>query len=372
MRRLALLIVPLALALAVAAPASAHKVFIIGSEYSGGGGEAFRHDTPFYTGDAEGVLVEDSNASQYVLNSDGAVQAAGENTHGQLGDGSMTGSESLVTVELPKGVTVRSMGEADAEAVAVTTSGTVYGWGWNRADSLCVPGEDKETPATLPLSNIVAAAGGGEHMLYLTGSGNVLACGRNLYGELGVGERPAASARPMEVPGLTSVKQITAGGGDSCALTVKGEVWCWGSNLYGKVGVGSTARAIFTPTHVSLPEAAVEIYAGGDNKNGATLALTASHTLYAWGDGGSGALGTGSKEDEWSPVDTGMHYESIATGGQNSFGITSGGELFAWGSDSACGLGNGRCWGAVLTPTLLSTGVLQVSSTATSAMYLVE
>jgi hypothetical protein len=364
MRRIALIA---SFAVFVVAPSSAAARTISHWGTFIGGNNPSEVFSPITIPGGEVAAVQASNSSGYALESDGTIMAWGDNNQGQLGDGTTTeAQEDAVQVELPVGVRPVAIGQARNEAVAVTSTGHVYAWGQNQQGALCLNGTKLTTPIEVPgLGGIVAAAGGSTHMLYLTSSGHVLVCGSNENGELGLGEGVAAARTPTEVPGLSDITQIAAAGGAggrSAAIDAKGELFMWGNNEFGQIGVGSSAPVIWTPEHVSLPEAVASVSVGGDlpNGNGAVLALTSSGALYGWGDGAGGAIGDGSTQEQLSPVFTGMHFAQVATGGQQSFGLTSAGELF----------------GLVQSPSggrrvLLQRGVSAISATAETAVSLI-
>jgi alpha-tubulin suppressor-like RCC1 family protein len=363
MRRIALIA---SFALFVVAPSAAGARTVAHWGTFIGGDSSSEIFAPISIAGAEVAAVQASNSSGYALTSAGTILAWGDNDQGQLGDGTTTDvQEGAVQVELPAGVKAVAVGQARNEAVAVTSTGHVYAWGQNQQGSLCLKGTKLTTPTEVPgLSGIVAAAGGSTHMLYLSSSGHVLVCGSNENGELGLGEGVAGAKTATEVPDLSGITQIAAAGGAggrSAAVTGKGELFMWGDNEFGQIGVGSSAPVIWTPEHVSLPEPVASVSVGGDlpDGNGAVLALTGSGALYGWGDGAGGAIGDGSSEEELSPVFTGLHFAQIATGGQQSFGLTSGGNLFGFVQTQSGG-----------KRVLLQRGVSAISATAETAVSL--
>ena len=103
-----------------------------------------------------------------------------------------------------------------------------------------VPEPDRPLPAV---------AAGAMHSLVLTESGEVYAWGDNDDGQLGLGDREERLT-PTKVEGLPKVKAIAAGGGYSLALTESGEVYAWGNNAIGQLGLGDREERL-TPTKVT-------------------------------------------------------------------------------------------------------------------------
>jgi alpha-tubulin suppressor-like RCC1 family protein len=168
----------------------------------------------------------------------GAVKCCGSNAFGELGTMSTNGSA------VPHGVVGFSSGAIAAAAgfsasCAVTASGGVKCWGSNlhgqlgnasTADSL-VPGDVEGLS-----SGAVSVTIGLNHACVLTTAGGVKCWGWNFYGQLGNGHT-ADSFAPVDVKSLTSgVVSVSAGATHTCAVTEKGGIKCWGSNLYGELG----------------------------------------------------------------------------------------------------------------------------------------
>eukprot|EP00300_Choanocystis_sp_HF-7_P010150 c16812_g1_i1.p2 GENE.c16812_g1_i1~~c16812_g1_i1.p2 ORF type:complete len:170 (+),score=31.40 c16812_g1_i1:761-1270(+) len=93
----------------------------------------------------------------------------------------------------------------------------------------------------LERESIVSAAAGAHHTLLLTETGEVFAFGCNMNGELGVGSEEPFIAEPTLVSALMGccVVQIACGVSHSVAITDKGEMYSWGGNSYGQLGLGN-------------------------------------------------------------------------------------------------------------------------------------
>ena len=170
-----------------------------------------------------------------VILQDGTVRAFGNNTSGQLGDGTLTQRQTPMTV----------IGLADVKAVAaggyngnmgfslaLTQSGEVYSWGFNGQGQLGLNDTtNRVTPTKIPtLSGVKSIAAGSNHSLFLLNDGRVFFCGNNGAG--------GSSLLPVEVvsPLLVNIEKIVAGNagngtslhGNSFAINDKGEVFAWG------------------------------------------------------------------------------------------------------------------------------------------------
>jgi alpha-tubulin suppressor-like RCC1 family protein len=131
----------------------------------------------------------------------------------------------------------------------------------------------------LRTKNIIDVASGGarHHMLALSSSGQVYSWGDNPSGELGHGDTADTGATPALVQGLDGffVTQVFAGGhtyGFSAAVTRSGDVWMWGTNNSGQLGLPSSAGSGYnTPQQLSL-------------QNVKTMSTGGDHTLFLMGN----------------------------------------------------------------------------------------
>ena len=304
------------------------------------------------------------------LTTTGQVLGWGFNFDGELGNGTTTSSSTPVPVSLPSGTIATAIAAGNSHSLALTSTGQVLAWGYNGYGQL---GNGTTTSSSTPVAislpsgaSVIAIAGGLFHSLALTSTGQVLAWGYNVDGELGNGTNTKSST-PVQVslPSGTTVTAIAAGSTHSLALTSTGQVLAWGANGYGQLGNGSINNSNI-PVQVSLPSGfAVTAVDGGDIFS---LALTSTGQVLAWGSNAYGQLGNGTLTDRITPtvanVPSGTIVIAIAAGSIHSLALTSTGQVLAWGDNTNGQLGDGTNTSSS-TPVMVS--ALQTVVTAIAA-----
>ena len=278
------------------------------------------------------------------LKSDGTVWAWGDNTTGQFGDGTTTGSKVPVLVPGLSGV--RAVVAAVAHSLALKDNGTVWAWGYNSYGQL---GDgtttDRYTPVKVSgLTGVRAIAAGNGHSLALKDDGTVWAWGFNLNGQLGDGTTRGRRF-PVKVPGLSGVIAIAAGGSHSLALKNDGTVWAWGHNIHGQLGDGTTTSR-YTPIQVKDPKDPSTFITGItaiDAGSFHSLALKNDGAVWTWGYNIFGQLGDGTTAHSNIPVQVSglTNVTAIAAEFQHSLALQNNGDVWAWGNNLYGQLGDG-------------------------------
>ena len=139
--------------------------------------------------------------------------------------------------------------------------------------------------------------GGGNHFVALKANGEVWTWGYNGYGQLGIGNtetknRPTKTNIYNSKDETQSTYAIDVAAGYSHTLVLKsdGTVWAAGYNEYGQLGDSSTTNTSEFVQVTGIPEKVIAITAGGHS----SYALTESGKVYGWGYNYEGQLGRGS------------------------------------------------------------------------------
>ncbi len=162
--------------------------------------------------------------------------------------------------------------------------------------------------------------------------------GDNSDGELGNGSTTSSST-PTEVSGGLTFASVSAGYYATCGVTTAGAAYCWGFNADGQLGNGSTNNSS-APVAVSGDLSFTSVSAGSYNN---ACGVTTAGAAYCWGYNVDGELGNGSTTSSSAPVAVagGLEFVSLSAGYLHSCGVTTGGAAYCWGFNGDGGLGYG-------------------------------
>jgi len=227
-----------------------------------------------------------------VVTETGEVLAWGANDYGQLGDGSVESRRSPVRVALPS--TVRAVAAGWYHSIALTEAGEVFAWGFNAPDhTKC---RATTSPTLLLRGGVRTVVAGGVHSLALTETGNVLAWGGNEYGQVGDG---TTEQRLLPTPVASNVACIGAGDYHSVIINdVSHHILQWGFAVFGQLGCSSSWAVHARPAEVNFGFGAFDLTAGGIHN----LVVSTKGEVFSWGGNAHGQLGIGTTADRAVPV----------------------------------------------------------------------
>ena len=265
----------------------------------------------------------------------------GNNSYGELGNNTVTNRSSPVQT-VSGGTNWKQVSAGSQFTAAIKTDGTLWLWGRNAYGEL---GDSTTTRRSSPVqttsggTNWKQISCGSGHTAAIKTDGTLWLWGSNNNGQLGKNDTTNRLSPEQTISGGTNWKQVSAGRlRHTAAIKTDGTLWLWGSNANGQLGDN-------TVTSRSSP---VQTVSGGTNwkqlSSGwtSTAAIKTDGTLWLWGNNGSGQLGTDDTTSRSSPVQTvsaGTNWKQTEAGFQNIAAIKTDGTLWMWGRGSEGQLG---------------------------------
>lgn len=269
--------------------------------------------------------------------SDGTARCWGENSSGQVGDGTTVNRTSPRIVSGLTGASTLAAG--GFHSCALRTNGTVACWGDNTEGQFGTGSTaSSNTPVTVPgISDATTVSTGTYHTCVIRSGGTVWCWGDNAFGQVGNGSFSGDVLTPTQVAGISGASRISAGGWHTCAVA-GGSVYCWGLNDYGQIGTGSANDREPSPLAVNLTNV-VSVSAGDSH----TCVTRAPGDARCWGLNDYGQLGNGSTTNSGLPVQvSGLDgATSISAGFVHSCARRSNGSAWCWGNNDYGQLGDG-------------------------------
>lgn len=295
------------------------------------------------------TTIQSSGDHTCALDDDGDMWCWGFNARGQLGDGTTITSTIPVEVQNLPGMATRIVASI-YHSCAVLANGTAWCWGDNSHGAL---GDGTMTSSTIPvyvMSNVKDIAANMFTTCALQANGRVSCWGENNRGQVGT-DTCDDCEHPVELS-LTHVTQITMGSYFTCARLADGTARCWGANQYGQLGDGTTTDSN-VPVAVDGLDRATMIAPGGIHN----CVLIADGTVECWGLNQFGQLGDGTNAAHSTPVPvpdlTGISRgPRMASGLTHTCALRPDGSARCWGQHNVGQLGAGSIpWGYRSTPT---------------------
>lgn len=224
-----------------------------------------------------------------LLSENGRIWSVGRNLYGQLGNNTTRNSTEPIPVETDKSDWQYIFASADS-SYAIDSEGRLFAWGYNNHGQL---GNGNRLNSRIPIhvaTNLRwrKVVSGESHVLGVSTNGTLHTWGRNNRGQLGTGSISfTATMDPVRIGEDSDWTDVAAGFEYSMALRDNGEIFSFGINNYGQLGLGDIVNRT-SPTRVNLPVVS-RIFAGYFH----SFAIQMNGDVYAWGRNEDGQLGLG-------------------------------------------------------------------------------
>lgn len=294
--------------------------------------------------------------SMAAITEEGRLYTWGDNEYGQLGIGNTTnqGTPQDITnsLNLATGEYVTQVAIGPNHMLALSSENRLFGWGWNNAGEV---GDNTRVQRTSPVEitanfslgvdeNVIDIAAGFSTGFVITDAGTIYTWGLNNQGQLGKGD----TASEFDVTDHTSYYSLETEeeftdldiqNGHVLGLTNLGNLYAWGSNSSGQLGVGTTtsgSSAVNITANLSITEGeSITTFNAGNSHSVVTIT---DGTVLTFGENGYGQIGDGTSVDRTSPTDITSsfvfsvgEYVVAADAHSHNLVVTSLGRVFAWG-----------------------------------------
>jgi len=301
--------------------------------------------TKDYLLEVYGSILENSPASGLVVTPE--LWGWGQNALGALGTSDTTYRSTPVTT-FAGGNTWKQVSGGRYFTAAIKTDGSLWTWGHNQYGQLGI--NNTTSPIVTPVTTFAGGntwkqlSCGKNHTAAIKTDGTLWIWGRNFLGALGNnlsggGTESENRSTPITTfAGGNNWKQVACGEYHTMAIKTDGSLWGWGHNQFGMLGINNTDQKN-TPVTTILGGTNWKSVACGDIH---VLAIKTDGSLWVWGRGADGQLGTNNTADRSTPVTTfigGNDWKSIAGGVQHSAAVKTDGSLWVWGFNDLAQLG---------------------------------
>ncbi len=267
----------------------------------------------------------------------------GDNSHGQLGDGSLGGYNPSPVPAKGLQDLFLSVAAGGSTTCAVSKSGTLWCWGANGLGQVGVGSTSADIPVptqVVSLGGVVAVSTSSTHACAVapkSGVNELWCWGSNSFLQLGNPQASNPSLSPVKVLGFTASQVVASSNGantlgNSCAHS-GGSVFCWGRNADGELGRKSTGSPDANAAKVALLQQTKALASA----YGTTCAIEATTGVNCWGACKASEICGGAPPPVHTPV-------PISNG--DSWDIAVGQNVACTVGTGSAGMSEVRCWGS--------------------------
>ena len=262
-----------------------------------------------------------------IIKTDGTLWACGDNTYGQLGDGTTINRSS--PVQIVSMSNVQSVAAGSDHSLILKNDGMLWACGNNDFGQLADGTTTKRSTPVEVFSSVQNIAAGGQNSLIVRTDGSLWTCGANSFGQLCDGTTTDHSTL-TQVTSINNVQSVAAGTYHSLILKKDGTAWTSGWNMYGQLCDGTTTDHSTLMQVTSFSN--VQSLAAGSTH---TLILKKDGTLWACGNNFYGQLGDGTTIDRSTlvQVTSVSNVQGISAGGNQSLILKSDNTLLVSGAN---------------------------------------
>lgn len=287
-------------------------------------------------------------ANTLLLKNDSTLWVFGNNQFGELGTGNQQNIIEIPVMVEPNQKWI-SIFSGNYVSYTINKFGQLFSTGRNASGEFGnginrnKPHQVLSAEPFVAISTASATFNG--HTLAIDALGDLYSWGQNNDGQLGIGSNHTHQLTPTLVESEIPWKSIGSGFQFSAGVKQDSSLWSWGRNGQGQLGL---AQGIFSrnlPTRIGSENTWKEVVCGGEF----ALAIQYNGTLWAWGANTQGQLGIGSTGNQFTPVQVGSDttWIKLSSNHQHTLALKADSTLWSWGNNQHGRLGR---FGSTNTP----------------------
>ncbi len=282
----------------------------------------------------------------------GNLYCWGAGDSGQIGNGTNDSVNVPTQVIMPNGITSFNMVSANTNfSCAIANRGNIYCWGGAGAGQIgngANAGVNIPTSVIMPngVESFTKVSTNTQFSCAIANNGKVYCWGTGNHSQIGNGANTNVNTPTSVVmpSGVESFTAISTSGDFSCGIANTGSLYCWGYGPQGQLGTGNVPSAN-VPTSVTIPNGVASFTVISTNAN-FSCAIANTGTLYCWGKGTSGQIGNGSNSNVNVPTAVTMpngvtSFTAVSTNINFSCALANTGKVYCWGLGTGGQIGNG-------------------------------
>ena len=306
--------------------------------------------TPLMIGDKTWKQVSCGEYHILAIDDQDALYSFGFGRYGELGLTSVISSKTPLRVH---GDSIwKHVSCGYNHSIAVDADDNIYTWGYNYYGQLGIGTSGSYSNVTSPASatfqrlKFLNMACGYAYVIFINDNNKLVAAGANNYGQLGIGNtNPKSSSIELNTDTL-EWKSVSCGTNHTAAITTGNQLWAWGYNYYGQLGLGNNTQYTI-PQRVGTGTAWKQVSCGYAH----TGAVDVLNRLYMFGYNNCGQLGQNNITNSNIPLQVTGAWSYVSCGEHCTMAIKTDGTLWAWGCNANYQLGLGNNPDNVLVPT---------------------
>jgi|TARA_E500000305_G_scaffold11447_1_gene7819 alpha-tubulin suppressor-like RCC1 family protein len=287
-------------------------------------------------------------AGRLAVKTDGTLWATGQAGDGQMGRNSTSpgnfSSPTQVGTDTNWGTSSKKIAGGERGSLAIKNNGTLWAWGVGTNGQLGLNDiVQRSSPTQVGTDNnwndvTVSKEAGNTYLGYGIKTDSTLwSWGENYYGQLGQNQSPSVDvSSPVQIPGEWS--QLSAGMDHVIAVKTNGTLWSWGNGDFGKTGHNNVGVTYSSPKQVGSDTNWSQASGGTYG----SAAVKSNGELYVWGANGGGQIGVNDRTQYSSPKQvSGTTWQSVTIGDPGTVHATkTDGTWWSWGYNNSGQLGH--------------------------------